>query len=324
MSYNYQGGIEYSTQHSALKAGPTQSNGNAVQSSIYKIQGTGITTNSVGGQCAETTTLPGYKYQGNTVDNMPSVISTYTSNGSGNAPSWANKCSVIMVGGGAGGRSGSQGFQKNMGQAKNSQQGRRGGSGGGGGIIFIKDMPVTGSEAYQVNIGSGGVGGQYQGGASGGTAAQQGGDTQLIFTQQQVVTLNAQGGTPGNGGSTNGGGHGSNGSPGGSQIQIQGRNVGQQRNANTNQIAVDGATNNSGRNAGSRPRLVQANVAPVIVSSTQSSNGGNNINSVNALVSGYGAGGFGGAQGPSDGTPGGVDDGGTGTGGFVRIFWHNH
>ena len=96
----------------------------------------------------------------------------------------------------------------------------------------------------------------------------------------------------------------------------------QQRNSSSQVITDTPSLTTSSRNGGSRPRTIQTSIAPVIISSTQSTN--NTINVGNALVSGYGAGGFGGARGPSDGYPGGYNDGGNGTGGFVRIFWHNH
>lgn len=331
MSFNYQGTMRYSNQHSILQDGPTQSRGQGVASVYYKISGTGVTTNSAGGQCAETTHMPGFKIDGNAVDNVPSNISTYINDGSGIVPSWANKCSIIMVGGGGGGRSGSQGFQKNMFQSKNSQSGRRGGSGGGGGIVFLKDMVVTGGEAFQVGIGRGGAAGNYQGGASSGNAAQDGGTTQLSFPNGTAVLLKANGGGAGNGGSTNGGDHGVSGNRGTAAIN-HGTRAAEIRNGDVRVIA--GAhrnnTNQNGheRNAGGRPVTNNQDVSPIIFSQTSNFQRANQVedvvNQYNSLSNGYGTGGFGGAQGPSDGKPSGFDNGGNGRQGFVRIFWHNH
>ena len=267
---------------------------------------------------------------------------------SANRPSWATSCSVIIIGGGGSGASGSQGFNPSPGQKKGAQQGNCGGGGGAGGMVTSYGFPIGPASQITVTVGQGGLA-NAQGilnlpGNSGNTSSVS------ISNSSQQLILNALGG---------GGGYvGSNSSttPGLGGIgayynyqknsQIQGSVIRGFIGSDGQDGAPSGPSNSSSFaycNGGfiNSQNVDIGNYLPYqiisnggigqqqntlltqITSPTYTYQNALGQYPVFAAAQGYGAGGAGGAG----GTQGGVGPldprGGAGSQGFVRIYWIN-
>jgi hypothetical protein len=272
-----------------------------------------------------------------------SVIASYVnfpSSGVAQIPSWANSCSVFIIGGGGSGAGGSQGFNPSPGQKKSNQQGRGGGGGGGGGIIVCPKVDISQStRVLQVTIGSGGAGTtNNQAGQVGGTSSitlQQSTAQQTAFPQSITPQFKVSGGGGGGGtvGDQNGGPPGQGGAGGNfflTTLQVGNGAYGEIGQAGQNGWGQNGY---SYVNGGSISSLSYSNKIPIQIIS----NGGSlqiqtqqfqqptagQVISTLTVTQGYGAGGPGGA--PCDqGNTGPIGtSGGAGAPGFVRIYWLN-
>lgn len=264
-------------------------------------------------------------YNINSQDISNSVIASYTDCNVGQSvvsrPSWANSCSVFIIGPGGGGAGGSQGFQKQSGQTKDSQNGRGGGGGGGGGIVYLSGIPINSASAINVNIGAGASSASYdQPGYSGGFTY-----FNINNGGQQVCAISAFGGGGGTLGSSNGGSPGVGGAGGTFQIQTSlsgatgaiGQN-GQQGNPQQIFNYVNGGAISSAFYGNKIPYQIVSNGGSGQQQTTVQGQFSNFSNSL-----GYGAGGSGGAAGTSNGPGPNGSQGGAGAPGFIRIYWLN-
>lgn len=242
------------------------------------------------------------------------------------SPTWANACSIILIGGGGSGAGGTQGFNPSPGQTKNAQQGNCGGGGGSGAIVYLQKIPIQGG--ISLIVGSGGPGtGLDQEGTSGGITSAN------FFSQTQYYTCNAGGGGYGTIGQQSDTQPGVGGIPGNPQVfpttGIQYISTPGSAGQNGSSPGPSNASQFTYCNGGSINSSYYGNVLPIQIIS----NGGGNQNQTQIGTqfganpfpgaTGYGAGGYGGAGGTQSG-PGPVGStGGAGAQGFARIYWLN-
>jgi hypothetical protein len=282
----------------------------------------------------------------NTLYNIPvtgdiknSVIATYddfsTIGGPNPAtrPSWSTSCSVILIGAGGSGASGTQGFNPSPGQSKNAQQGNCGGGGGAGGIVACSGISLNSNSQILITVGAGGAETQFdQPGLSGGVTS-----FEISQAGTSQFKVNAEGGFGGNLGQSSDTQPGVGGDGGfWNTIPISGQVPGVtftpyvgKNGQNGSSPGPSNASQFTYCNGGNVNVAGYNNIFPVQIIS----NGGGNQQQqtlgqqygVNPFppVQGYGAGGPGGAGG-TQGGPGPVGSkGGYGGDGFVRIYWLN-
>jgi hypothetical protein len=274
-------------------------------------------------------TIPGY-------DIADLVIASYSDYPGGTQaiitkPSWANACSIILIGAGGSGAGGTQGFNPSPGQSKNAQQGNCGGGGGSGAILCLQKIINPALISLGVGMGGPGTGLDAIGTAGGATSIQ-------IQSGSTIISCNAGGGGYGNIGQQEDnivvGVGGIRGNPQFSTFGPLGPTI--------QHIDIYGVTGQNGSspgpsnasqftycNGGSIDSSYYSNVLPIQIISN---GGGNQSQSTLGTQygvdpfpgsTGYGAGGAGGAGG-TQGGPGPLGStGGAGAPGFARIYWLN-
>jgi hypothetical protein len=244
-------------------------------------------------------------------------------------PSWANSCSVIIIGGGGGGAAGQQGFQKQGNQSKSPQDGKGGGAGGAAGMVSSYDIQLASTDQIIIDVAAGGAAGVFAGnnnstdGLPGGSSViyfKAGGSTQLSITAlggQNGFTGSSNGQAPGAGGL---GGWWTVTGPFPQQtLPYRGKDGQAGGGSGDNRKFVNGGNVSLDSSAG--------NILPYQIISNGGGNQfqgqvGENLTTFVA-VQGYGAGGTGGAAGNSNG-PGPLgSQASPGGNGFVRIYWLN-
>lgn len=241
-------------------------------------------------------------------------------------PSWANACSVFIIGGGGSGATGCQGFNPSPSQSKSNQQGRGGGGGGAGGIVSCSSIDISQTtRQLSLFIGAGGLGSTIVN-----TTGQSG--ILSYFSIKQSTQglpqfyLDAQCGLGGNLGDSNGGPAGLGGVGGfysftgtspGAINSGQGKN-GQDGWGGNNYYYVNGGNISTIINNTHIPQQIVSNGGS---DQNQQQIGAQSLSFV--AGQGYGAGGVGGAPcNQGNAGPIGIQSG-DGMPGFVRIYWLN-
>lgn len=241
-------------------------------------------------------------------------------------PSWANACSVFIIGGGGSGATGCQGFNPSPGQTKSNQQGRGGGGGGAGGIVSCSSIDISQTtKQLSLFIGAGG-----QGSTIVNTTGLPGQLSSFSIKQStqgaNQFYLDAQCGLGGNLGNQDGGAAGLGGA--GGFYSFTGTSPGA-INSGQGKEGQDGwgLNNYFYVNGGNISTLLNNTYIPQQIVS----NGGSDQNqqqigtqSLSFVAGqGYGAGGVGGAP-CNQGNTGPIGlQSGAGMPGFVRIYWLN-